>query len=100
MAFNTLALFSIGRNVESQYGYGRLHPVSGPGVDENHRYLFKREEIELLRPSNRLTAPELAKTLGLSCSQLQEWIKRGKVRPMSGPGIDEMKHYLFVRTCI
>jgi excisionase family DNA binding protein len=42
---------------------GRLKAVSGNGVDGRHRYLFRREDVERLRPENRLTAPQLAKRL-------------------------------------
>lgn len=75
---------------------GRLHPVAGPGVDECHRYLFRREEIERLRPENRLTAPQLAERLGISRSQMCAWIRQGRVQPVSGPGIDGCGQYLFV----
>jgi len=75
---------------------GRLKPVSGPDVDGGHRYLFRRDEVERMRPENRLTAPEMAKRLGISRSQLGEWIRQGKIVPISGPGIDGAKHYLFV----
>lgn len=74
---------------------GRLNPVSGPGKDELHQYLFRKQEVESLSPKNRLTAPQMAKILGLSRSQFFQWIKQGKVKPISGPGIDNCKHYLF-----
>ena len=76
---------------------GRLRPVSGPGIDGGHRYLFRREDVDRLRPENRLTAPELAQAIGLSRAQLFQWIQQGKVTPVSGPGIDGMAHYLFLR---
>lgn len=74
---------------------GRLKPVAGPEVCGSHRYLFRREGVERLCPENRLTAPQMAKRLGISRSQLGEWIKQGKVTPISGPGIDGCRHYLF-----
>ena len=76
---------------------GRLHPLSGPHIDGLHRYLFCRKEIECFRPEMRLTAPQMAKLLGLSRSQLIQWIKQGKVSPVSGPGIDKCGQYLFLR---
>lgn len=76
---------------------GRLKPVSGPDIDGCHRWLFVRAEVERLRPENRLTAPQMAKKLGISRSQLVEWIKSGKVVPVSGPGIDGMGQYLFLQ---
>lgn len=75
---------------------GRLKPVAGGSQDDSHRYLFRREDVERLRPESRLTGPQLAKRLGLSRAQLWQWIKQGKVKPISGPGIDESRHYLFV----
>jgi excisionase family DNA binding protein len=75
---------------------GRLEPVAGGNHDDCHRYLFRREDVERLRPENRLTGPQLAKRLGLSRAQLWQWIKHGKVKPVSGPGIDGSRHYLFV----
>ncbi|MRS02888.1 DNA-binding protein, partial [bacterium] len=47
-------------------------------------------------PQHRLTAPQLAKQLGISKSQIYQWIAKGKVKPVSGPGIDGCSHYLFV----
>lgn len=75
---------------------GRLHPVSGPGVDDRAAYLFRRDEIEKLRPENRCTASEMAEKLGIGRSQLIVWIKQGKIKPISGPGIDLCGRYLFV----
>jgi len=74
---------------------GRLKPVSGPRLDGYRRYLFRRADVERLRPENRLTAPEMAERLGISSSQMLQWIREGKVKPVSGPGIDGSKHYLF-----
>lgn len=78
--------------------HGRLHPVCGGDGSDLHRYLFCRDEIMKFAPENRLTAPELAKELGLSRTHMTVWIKEGKVKPVSGPGVDEMKHYLFLRS--
>ncbi|MCA9933748.1 MAG: helix-turn-helix domain-containing protein [Ardenticatenaceae bacterium] len=77
---------------------GRLKAVSGPGVDDCHRYLFRLKDVWRLRPENRLTTPEIATLLGMSKSQIHQWIRDEKIRPVSGPGIDEMKHYLFLRS--
>lgn len=91
-------ILGVGKLVVQEWARnGRLRPVSGPGVDDLHRYLFRREDVERLRPENRLTGPQLAKLLGLSRSQLWQWIRQGKVRPVSGPGIDGSRHYLFER---
>jgi excisionase family DNA binding protein len=90
-------LLGVGRLTVQQWARnGRLKPVVSEAINGCHRYLFRRKEVERLRPKNRLTAPQLAKTLGLSRSQLSQWIKQGKVRPVSGPGVDGAKHYLFV----
>lgn len=78
--------------------HGRLHPVCGGDGSELHRYLFCRDEVEKFRPENRLSAPELAKIMGLSRNHIIIWIKEDKVRPVSGPGVDGMKHYLFLRS--
>jgi predicted site-specific integrase-resolvase len=77
---------------------GRLHPVSGPGIDGGHRYLFRREEIARYRPENRLTLPQLAAEIGMSRAQVFQWVKQGKLQPVSGPEIDGMGHYLFLRS--
>jgi predicted site-specific integrase-resolvase len=81
--------------VQSWTRKGRLHPVSGPGVDDRAAYLFHREEVERLRLENRCTAPEMSARLGISRSQLRMWIEQGKVKPISGPGIDQCGRYLF-----
>jgi DNA-binding transcriptional regulator YiaG len=81
--------------VQSWTRKGRLHPVSGPGVDDRAAYLFHREEVERLRLENRCTAPEMSARLGISRSQLRIWIEQGKVKPISGPGIDQCGRYLF-----
>lgn len=75
---------------------GRLQPVSGPGVDERGVYLFRRTDCERLSPYNRLTAPQLARRLGISPTQLQTRIQDGTIRPFSGPGIDGCGRYLFL----
>jgi len=75
---------------------GRLTPISGSEIDSCHDYRFKRSDVELLSQEKRITAPQMAKIIGLSRSQMCQWIKKGKVTPISGPGIDGMKHYLFV----
>lgn len=78
---------------------GRLSAVSGPGVDERGVYLFRRADVERLRPENRLTGPQLAAALGISRSQLWQWVQKGKIQPVSGPGTgDGAKHYLFVKS--
>ena len=90
-------LLGVGRLTVQQWARnGRLKPVVSEAINGCHRYLFRRKDVERLRPKNRLTAPQLAKTLGLSRSQMSQWIKQGKVRPVSGPGVDGAKHYLFV----
>lgn len=74
---------------------GRLKPVSGPRIDGCHRYLFRRADLEPLRPTQRLTAPQMAEQLGLSRSQVNVRIRHGTLKPVSGPGIDGSGHYLF-----
>lgn len=81
--------------VQSWTRRGRLCPISGPGVDERAAYLFRRDEIVRLRPDNRCTAPEMADRLGISRSHLRAWIDKGKIKPISGPGIDQCGRYLF-----
>jgi hypothetical protein len=77
---------------------GRLRAVSGPGIDGYSRYLFHRAEIERFLPDNRLTLPEVARLLNLSRSQVWVHVKQSKLKPLSGPGIDDCKHYLFLRS--
>ncbi len=49
-----------------------------------------------LLPGKRRTTSQLARDLGISRSQIVQWVKEGKIRPVSGPGIDKSGHYLFV----
>ncbi|MBZ0303240.1 MAG: helix-turn-helix domain-containing protein, partial [Anaerolineae bacterium] len=74
---------------------GRLQPVSGPNVDDCHRYLFPRAEILKWCDTEVVTAPELARRLGMSHSQVLVWTHEGKLQPVSGPGVDQCKQYLF-----
>ena len=54
---NTIEILGVERLVVQKWARnGRLHPVSGPGIDTCHRYLFRRADVEQLRPENRLTA--------------------------------------------
>jgi len=73
---------------------GRLVPVAGP-QQGCHRYLFRREDVERLRRETRLTAPELAERLGISKAQVLRRVRKGQLQPVSGPGIDGYKHFLF-----
>jgi len=76
---------------------GRLKAVSGPDIDGCHRWLFRRADVEQLRPENRLTAPQAAKLMGIGEATLSRWIREGKVNSVSGPGIDGMRQHLFLR---
>ena len=80
--------------------HGRLHPVSGPGVDDCHRFLFSRADLYLLRPENRLNTEAAASLYGVTFKVLTAWIKQGKVKPVSGPDIDGTGKYLFLRDTI
>lgn len=75
---------------------GRLKPVSGTEVDGCHNYLFRKTDVEKLKTENRLSAPQMAKIFGISRSQICARIHQGKLTPISGPGIDGSKHYLFI----
>ena len=75
---------------------GRIQAVSGLGIDERHRYLFDKRELLKWRAAQYITAPKLAKQLGVSYSQLLLWVKKGQLVPVSGPGIDKCGHYLFM----
>jgi excisionase family DNA binding protein len=75
---------------------GRLKPITGPGINDQGHYRFRREDIVRLRPDNRLSARQMAQHLGIGRSQLTNWIRAGRIQPVSGPGIDECKHYLFI----
>jgi len=76
---------------------GRLKAVSGADIDGCHRWLLKRADVERLKPENRLTLPQAAKVMGVSDATLLKWVQEGKVKPVSGPGIDGMGQYLFLR---
>lgn len=76
---------------------GRLHAIAGNDDDACHRYLFRREEVERLKPESRLTLPQLARQMGISRSQLWVNVKRGQITPISGPTVDGSKYYLFER---
>lgn len=73
---------------------GRLIPAVGP-AQGCHRYLFRREDVERLRRETRLTAPELAERMGISRGHVLRLVRQGKLKPISGPGIDDCKHFLF-----
>lgn len=75
----------------------RLACVSGPSIDSGKRYLFERQEVERLRPENVLTTRQMAKQLGVSRQHVTILVKQGKLKPISGPGIDDFGHYLFER---
>lgn len=93
-----VGILGVGKLVVQKWSRnGRLIPISGPGIDECHRYLYRRQDVERLRPANRLTAPEVAEQLGISRSTVGEWMKQGKLKPISGPEIDGSKHYLFLK---
>ncbi|MCL4262239.1 MAG: TniQ family protein [Anaerolineae bacterium] len=79
---------------------GRLRPVSGPGVDSRSVYLFRRVDVERLSPANRLTLAQLAGHLGVSVDQVRVWVKEGRVRPFSGPGVDDCGRFVFLKTDI
>lgn len=75
---------------------GRLKPISGGEINGCHEYLFLKSEVQKMIRDNRITAPQMAKKLGLSRSQISEQIRAGKLHPVSGPEIDSSKHYLFL----
>lgn len=75
---------------------GRLHPVSGTEIDGSHEYRFERKEIVEISMKQKLSAPQMAKRLGISRSQMCERIRQGKIHPISGPGVDKCGHYLFL----
>ena len=75
----------------------RLACVSGPSIDGGKRYLFQRQEVERLRPENVLTTRQMAKQLGVSRQHVTTLVKQGKLKPISGPGIDDFGHYLFTK---
>lgn len=77
---------------------GRLHPVSGPGIDDCHRFLFRRSECWELRPENRLSSREAAALYGINVKAFMQWIEQGKVTPISGPGIDRTETYVFLKS--
>jgi len=54
--------------------------------------------VALYAPANRLTAPQAAKLMDISPSHLVALIRAGKIKPASGPGIDKMGQYLFLRS--
>jgi len=77
---------------------GRLKAVSGADIDGCHRWLFRRADVERLKPENRLTMPQAAKLMGVSAATLLKWVQDGKVQPVSGPGIDKMGQYLLLQS--
>jgi hypothetical protein len=75
----------------------KRYDSGSPAVDDCHRSLFRREDVEGLRREHRRTAPQMAKLLGISRSQIAARIRQGKLKPVSGPGISGCGHYLFIR---
>ncbi|MDM8520292.1 excisionase family DNA-binding protein [Anaerolineales bacterium HSG6] len=73
---------------------GRLNAVETERGSYQH-YLFHRAEMERLSPARRLSLTQMAQQLNLSRSQTLQWVKEDKLKPISGPGVDGCKHYLF-----
>ena len=64
---------------------GRLQAVSGPGIDDCHDYLFKKEDLLLWR-SGRLTFGEAVDMFGISAATLHRWVLEGKITPLDDMG--------------
>ncbi len=64
---------------------GRLQAVSGPGIDECHDYLFRKESLLQWR-NGRLSFGEALDLLGVSASTLHRWTGEGKITPLDDMG--------------
>ncbi len=64
---------------------GRLTAVSGPGVDDAHAYLFKREILVQWR-TERLPFGKAAALLGVATSTLARWAATGRIAPLADMG--------------
>jgi predicted site-specific integrase-resolvase len=62
--------------------------------------LFRRDDVERLSASNTVSALEMARHLGIKYQTLFAWIKKGKLHPISGPGVDGQKSYRFERAAL
>ncbi len=80
------ALLGVGRIVVQKWTRrGRLHAVSGPGVDDSHSYLFNRSYLVQWR-TDQLTFGEAAALLGVTRSTLAGLAYRGKIAPLADMG--------------
>lgn len=80
------ALLGVGADVVMRWTRrGRLHAVSGPGVDDTHNYLFNRPDLVQKR-ADWLSFGEAAALLGVHKSTLHRWVMRGKIAPLAGMG--------------
>lgn len=64
---------------------GRLHPVSGPGVDGVGSYLFARAAILAWRVE-RLAIGEARTLLGVSRATVDRWVTEGRLAPLTDMG--------------
>ncbi|NLW90799.1 MAG: helix-turn-helix domain-containing protein [Syntrophomonadaceae bacterium] len=76
---------------------GRINPCSEAIGKHGKRYLFRKIDLERLTPENTMTTQEVAKALNLNLGTVHGLIKYGKLIPISGPGVDGFKQYLFSR---
>ncbi len=72
---------------------GRLKPIWRG--KKNEHFLFERSGLENYLPEYRISALELAKLWGLSEPYVYKLIHQGKIKPISGPGIDSFETNLF-----
>ena len=75
---------------------GRLNPVVNSQADGSQQFLFYRKEVEYWRDHKFLSLSQLARCLNVTRSHIMDWIKEGKIMPISGPNVDNYGRYLFI----
>ena len=76
---------------------GRIEPIEVK--DDLAKHFFKIEDVRAMvkLKEETITGPEAAKLLGVHRTTIMKLTKRGKLKPVSGPGIDGFGCYLYLQ---
>jgi predicted site-specific integrase-resolvase len=83
---------------------GKLKPFSGPHVDRYGHNIYLRsdverlaEEVARLKRAGLISSPEAGKLLGVNRGTIHQWTLSGKLKPVSGPHIDDCYKNMYRR---
>lgn len=76
---------------------GRVSTVEIDGRRGTHYFLKKEVEALIEFKEKFMTMTEAAEVLGWNRATVHLWTKKGKLKPVSGPGIDNSGHYLYLK---